>query len=128
MSAVAESVENVVVPSGSSHGRGLVDRPVDHSIPAHFELDAGQPGVNSHQLTLKLRKMGARAAGVANPVIEDITRPAPADVDAIIFGQTKIEDLGAVVIEWNALAPSDLSQLLFSERRRHCHILMNWHD
>ncbi|HEY1576664.1 MAG TPA: hypothetical protein VGF82_06275 [Terracidiphilus sp.] len=85
------------------------------SQPLHPNLirktDARHFGVDSHKLTLELRKMEGSLAHFASPAIKKVAGSASADVDAIILRQAEIEDFGAAVIEGDWFTPSDLGQL-----------------
>ena len=125
MSAVAESVEDILIFSGAADRGRLVEGPVNDSIPTCFELDARQAGIDLRQLTLELREMGGCVAGTTDAVIERVAGTASANVDAIVLGQAEIEDFGAGVIERNSLAPSDFGQLLLAEGLRYCHVFVD---
>ena len=70
MSAVAESIEDVLISSSATYGRRTVERPVNYSIPTCFELDTRQAGVDSYQLTLELSEMGNCIAGISYPPLK----------------------------------------------------------
>src|SRR5208283_846769 len=128
MSAVSESIEDVLISSSATYGGRTVERPVNDSIPTCFELDTRQAGVDSYQLTLELSEMGDCVAGISKPAIEKVAGTASANVDATVFGQAEIEDFGAAVIERDSHAPSDLGQLLLAEGLRHCHVFVDRHN
>src|SRR5277367_5152645 len=69
--------------------------------------------------------MGGGVARIASPAVEKIARSASSNVDAVVLGQAEIENFRAAVIERNALTTSDFSQLLVTERRRHCDIFVH---